>query len=134
MGYILATLALILFIIVYMLDGLIMLFVQIKNRKWFKTVNDRKFKKAVIIDVFGNYLFKDFWNLTLSKSGDNYKFGILGETISSCLGKKRIEGSLTMVGYGISKVLDFIDFTTWKEGGHSKASIMSEEQIQNFFK
>lgn len=130
MGFILATLALLLFAVVYLLSGIGDLFIDIKDRKWFKTASKRKFNKAFKVDVFGNWLFKDFWNVILSKGG--YEFGRFGETLSSVFGKKRMEGSLNILGYVISIIIDIIDFTKWKKGGHCKASIMTEDKINNF--
>lgn len=130
MGFILSTIALGFFILVYIIEGIVSLFIDVKHTKWFKTTSKRKFNKAFKVDVFGNWLFKDFWNITLSKGG--YEFGVFGETLSSVFGKKRREGSLNILGYGISIIIDIIDFTKWKKGGHCKASIMTEEKINNF--
>lgn len=130
MGFILATLALLLFTVVYLLSGIGDLFIDIKDRKWFKTTSKRKFSKAFKVDVFGNWLFKDFWNAVFSKGG--YSFGVWGETLSSCFGKKRQEKSLSILGYTISIIIDVIDFTKWRKGGHCHASIQTDEQINNF--
>jgi hypothetical protein len=130
MGFILSIIALSLFVLVYLLDELTVLVINVKGKKWFKTTAKRKFTKAFKVDVFANYLFPDFWNFAFSKGG--YKFGVFGETLSSCFGKKRLEKSLNWFGLFVSWIIDAIDFTTWKKRGHCIASIMTEEEILNF--
>lgn len=90
------------------------------------------YKKAKYIDIFGNFLFPEFWNFTLSDDGDNYKFGKLGETISSVLGKKKLEESLSFIGLCLYYILYIIDVKSWKYGGHCIRYIMNEQQINNF--
>ena len=133
MGFILSYMSLILFVIVYLFDGIIELFTEVKNRKWYKTVSQRKYTKAFAIDVFGNYLFKSTWTLLFSWNG-GYKFGKWGETISSCLGRKKIENTLSWIGLFFYYLLYLVDFTKWKSQGHCISSIMSEEEINKFLK
>lgn len=130
MGFFLSIIALILFVFVYILDEITTLVINVKGRKWFKVTAKRKFTKAFKVDVFANYLFPDFWNAAFSKGG--YRFGVFGETLSSCFGKKRLEKSLSWFGYVVSWTIDAIDFTTWKRGGHCVASIMTDEAINKF--
>lgn len=132
MGFILSIIALLLFTVIYLLDEVISLFVNVKGRKWFKVTSKRKFSKAFKVDVFANYLFPDFWNITFSKGG--YKFGRFGETLSSCLGKKKLENTLSYLGLLIYCVLYAVDVSTWKNKGHCIASIMTESEIENFLK
>jgi hypothetical protein len=132
MGIILAPIALILFIIVFIIETFFSLFFETKKRKWFTLISARLYKKAKLIDIFGNYLFPEFWNFIFSKKGDNYKYGVLGETLSSATGKKKIEKSLTKTGLILYYILYVIDFPSWKYGGHCIRYIMSEEQIKNF--
>lgn len=63
---------------------------------------------------------------------NNFKYGVLGETLSSATGKKKIEKSLTKTGLILYYILYIIDFPSWKYGGHCIRYIMSEEQIKNF--
>lgn len=121
----------VLFLVLFVVNFFFSLVYDVKDRKWFKLTTKRNKRKAVLIDVFGNYIFSDFWNFAFSKSG--YKFGVFGETLSSCFGKKRLEKSLTIFGLIISYIIDFIDFGNWYKGGHCIASIMTEEQINNMF-
>ena len=93
-GVILSILALFLFIIIAIIDLFFLMIYKTKDRKWYQLINERHFQKAFNIDVFGNYQFNELWNLILSKG--NYKFGRFGETLSSCLGKKQLENSLSL--------------------------------------
>ena len=132
MGIILAPIALILFIIVFIIETMFSLFFETKKRKWFTLISARLYRKAKLIDIFGNYLFPEFWNFIFSKKGDNYKYGILGETLSSATGKKKIENSLTKTGLILYYILYIIDFPSWKYKGHCIRYVMTEEQIKNF--
>lgn len=130
MGFILSHIALILFVVVYMLDGFTSLFINVEKRKWYKITSKRKFTKAFKVDVFANFLFPDFWNLIFSKGG--YPFGKFGETLSSCLGRKKIEKTLSWFGLIFYYILFVIDFSQWKNKGHCVASIMTTQQIADF--
>lgn len=130
MGFLLSIIALLLFAVIYILDEITMMAINVRNRKWFKITAKRKFNKALKVDVFANFLFFDFWNLVFSLGG--YRFGVFGETLSSCLGKKKLEKSLSWVGLLFYYLLYGIDFRTWKKGGHCFASIMTEKEIQGF--
>jgi hypothetical protein len=130
MGFLLSVIALILFVVLYLVEDIVMLFVKVKNRKWYKLSEQRKFIKARKTDVLGNFLFGDLFNAILSKGG--YKFGRFGETLSSVFGKKRKEKSLNWLGFIISKIIDCIDFTKWKKGGHCQWSIMTDKEIEVF--
>lgn len=130
MGFILSLISWFLFGLVYLLDEITGLFINVRHRKWYKITSRRKFGKAFKVDVFANYLFPDFWNFVFSKNG--YAFGIFGETLSSCLGRKKIEHSLSWTGLLIYYILYVIDFTQWKNKGHCIASIMTDVEIESF--
>lgn len=132
MGIILAPLSLFLFLIVFIIESIFSSLFETKGRRWFGLVSERMYKKAKYIDIFGNFLFPEFWDFIFSKKGFNYKFGRLGETISSVLGKKKLEESLSKVGLFFYYILYYIDFSTRKRGGHCIASIMSDEKINEF--
>lgn len=129
MGFILSILAMALLLLVHIVDYIVSCFYDVKNRKWFKLVDKRNFNKAMAIDIFGNYQYADFWNLLLSKKGDNYKFGRKGETLSSCFGKKQVECSLSWIGWLFLAIINTIDFTKWFKGGHCYAAIMLDDEI-----
>ena len=129
MGFILSFIALILLAIVHIVDFLLDSTIGVAKRKWFKVVSKRHFRTAFVVDVFANYTYQSTWNLLFSTGG--YEFGRLGETLSSCFGKKRKENSLTMFGIAIRFIIDVVDFTKWFKGGHCVASIMNDKQINN---
>jgi hypothetical protein len=74
--------------------------------KW-ATVNSYFFETAVDIDRFANRNFRTLWNLTLQKYG--YEFGDYRETVSSALGKNKLNGTLTITGKILCAFLDFLD-------------------------
>jgi hypothetical protein len=94
----------ILFIIAYVL------FLPLSLINWF-FVKDKwgYFKSsAVNIDKFGNREFRTLFNKVLILK-DGCKFGDIGETISSVLGKNQLTGTLTRFGKVIVWILDKID-------------------------
>jgi hypothetical protein len=132
MGIILAPLSLILFFIVFIIESIFSMFFETRKRKWFTLISARLYRKAKLVDIFGNYLFPEFWAWLFSKKDKGYNFGRLGETISSATGKKKEDNSLNKIGLTLYYILYIIDFPSWKYGGHCKRYIMSEEQIKNF--
>jgi hypothetical protein len=73
----------------------------------FKTINNYFYQTAVDIDRFGNRNFRTLWNATLQKNG--YRFGNINETISSALGKNKINNTLTTAGKVLCFILDTLD-------------------------
>jgi len=130
MGFILSIIALPLFLLIYIMDEITIMFINVKNRKWFKVTSERKFKKSFKLDVLANWLFPGFLNAVFSKGG--YQFGKFGETLSSVFGKKRAENSLGWFGYSISILIDCVDFSKWRKGGHCFNAIMADEEIEGF--
>jgi len=86
-----------------------------------KEFNSYNFCLAVAKDQYGNALCKYLFNdVLITKNG--YKFGNMDETISSCIGKNRVKGTLTFVGRLLDRMLDKI------EPNHSILSIdLSED-------
>tara|TARA_R110000772_G_C13310310_1_gene440361 strand:- start:24630 stop:25040 length:411 start_codon:yes stop_codon:yes gene_type:complete len=132
MKIILSIIALVLFTVVHLVSTVVMLFTGIKARKWYQLINSRAFEDAFNIDVFGNYQYGWFWNLIFSRGG--YKFGRFGETLSSCFGKKQVEGTLSFVGWIVLIIINVIDFSKWFKGGHCIAAIQTRGEIRNFLK
>ena len=132
MSVILSVIALFLFFIVGIIYMFFLLLYKTKKIKWYKYVNAEAYSFAYNVDVLGNYLFANFWNWLLSKG--SYKFGVFGETMSGCLGKKQQEKSLSITGWILLIIINFIDFTKWFKGGHCVAQIQDEFQISNFIK
>jgi len=86
-----------------------------------KEFNSYNFCLAVGKDQYGNALCKYLFNDVLITK-DGYKFGNIDETISSCIGKNRVKGTLTFVGRLLDRILDKI------EPNHSILSIdLSED-------
>lgn len=70
---------------------------------------------ALNLDIFANREFRALWNSTLQKDG--YKFGRIGETISSALGKNIQNGTLTKKGEFLVLILTkehCINAINWK--------------------
>ena len=63
---------------------------------------------ALNLDIFANREFRTLWNKMLRTYG-GYRFGRLGETISSALGKNQRDGTLSKTGRRLANLLDFID-------------------------
>lgn len=64
---------------------------------------------AVGIDVAGNGWCASLFNAILIRPWSKHKFGVHIETISSVLGKNKLEGTLTILGKDIDAILDFFD-------------------------
>jgi len=63
---------------------------------------------AVAVDVFGNVMCADLFNICLIYHG-GYRFGRVGETVSSVLGKNQMTGTLSKSGLAIVRVLDKVE-------------------------
>lgn len=130
MGHVLSYIAIILFTVVYLLDGIIILIKGVKNRKWYYYTSSRSRDKAFKTDIIANWLFPETWNLLFSNGG--YEFGRFGESLSSALGKKYEGGSLSIAGLVIYGILYIVDVQAWKKGGHCYMSIMDDDTINKF--
>lgn len=101
---------------------------HIKSNGFLNAINQYQLKSATQTDIALHYDFRALWRLTLSKWKDKegYKFGTnKDETLSSALGRKRIEHTLNWVGLSLYYFLWIIDFTTWKKRGHCKDAYYS---------
>ena len=63
---------------------------------------------ALSIDIWANREFRTLWNTQLRIDG-GYEFGVVGETISSALGKNERDKTLSKKGKLLVKILDFLD-------------------------
>lgn len=104
-GTILYIIAIMLFIPMAVLNFFVVLTVYGWN---FKNAGGYFKSLAIDIDIMGNRAFRTLWNTILVK-GDYYKFGVVGETISSALGKNQIKGTLSIAGKFLAWALDRID-------------------------
>ncbi len=89
-----------------------------------KQFNDYNFNLAIAKDQYGNALCKYLFNDILIKS-NGYKFGNIDETISSCIGKNKVKGTLTFFGKTLDWILDKV------QPNHSVLSIDNTEDSSN---
>lgn len=63
---------------------------------------------ALNLDIFANREFRTLWNKVLI-TDEGYQFGVIGETISSALGKNELKVTLKRTGRVLVKILNFLD-------------------------
>lgn len=122
MGFILSIIAYVLFLFVAIANFLVVMYKNIKAYGFFKTMNNHWYNNAYDLDIFANYHFAAFWNVTMRKS-KSYRFGMPKETISSALGKNQRNKTLSWLGWFLVYVLWVIDVKYWRKGGHCLNSI-----------
>lgn len=115
MGIILFIVAVFLFLTLFIPGILTSLLVLAKRsfngdgvESFFTGLNELFFASAIMVDVLGNVLFQHFFNLVMIYP-EGYKFGRIGETISSALGKNQRDGTLTPSGTKLCSILDYLD-------------------------
>ena len=81
-----------------------MIFVSKKNH----SIDGYFRNTALNIDIWANREFRAFWNGAMRKE-NGYLFGVVGETISSALGKNQRDKTLTNCGEILVAILDFLD-------------------------
>jgi len=81
------------------------------------------FNLAIAKDQYGNAVCKYLFNDVLIAK-DGYKFGCVDETISSCIGKNRVKGTLTFLGRLLDWTLDKV------QPNHSILSIDNTENSE----
>jgi hypothetical protein len=124
MGWLLNIVALILFVVIFIID----LFVRIFTKRSNKSAYSNGFK----INVFGNELFPETLNLFLLKRSVNL-FGVFGEPISSVLGKAYRDNQLNYFGHAIRFLVDAFDVPMWIKGkSHCLHWIRSDEEIKEY--
>ena len=79
----------------------------IVNRKYGNTKGYFR-STALSIDIWANKEFRTLWNAQL-RTEKGYEFGVIGETISSALGKNQRDKTLTITGKTLVAILDFFD-------------------------
>jgi hypothetical protein len=77
----------------------------------FKSASTNYFRDiALCIDILGNVSCRYLFNLTLIKIDNTpNRFGKVGETISSVLGKNQLDDNLTDTGLVLVNILDFLE-------------------------
>lgn len=66
------------------------------------------YQTAIDIDRFGNRNLRTLLNTTLIKS-NGYQFGDYRETISSVMGKNKVQGTLSLTGLIICRIIHIFD-------------------------
>ena len=89
------------------LATIVLIFIK-DSREQFSKLSDYPYGIAHSIDILGNVVCGDLFNVTMIKHG-GYRFGVRTETISSALGKNQLEGKLTSIGNIVANLLDAID-------------------------
>ena len=112
MGVILFIVALILSLILVPI-GFIFTLVKSTYKRRLKTalkrLNGYFYTMAYSIDQYGNVVCQDLFNWALIKSNSKHLFGDPDETISSVLGKNKINNTLTFTGKVLDYILHFLD-------------------------
>lgn len=76
--------------------------------KKYKSIDGYFRNTALNIDIWANREFRAFWNGAMRKE-NGYQFGVVGETISSALGKNERDNTLSKKGKLLVAILDFLD-------------------------
>jgi 8-oxo-dGTP diphosphatase len=71
--------------------------------------NQWNFDLAIAKDQYGNGLGKWLFNDLLITKSSRHPFGNIDETISSVIGKNRVEGTLSFSGKVLDKILEIFD-------------------------
>ena len=115
MGFILAIVSRVLFLITGFINPIVVAIKYRKKHSFLKVQSEYWLIDALELDIYGNYAYRATWNVLFQKNG--YEFGIKGETISSALGKNQRDNTLTRVGKVMCFILDTVD------NNHCKNSI-----------
>ena len=102
------TLFFIAIILVILFSG-IGLFVSVYNIIFKKSSTEYFRDCALELDIFGNVICKDFFNILLIKKNSVHLFGIVGMTVSENLGRNLRDNSLSKTGRFVANFLDFLD-------------------------
>jgi 8-oxo-dGTP diphosphatase len=86
---------------------IVLLFIR-DPREMFEKTPDYPFSIAFSIDMLGNVVAGDLFNIILIKKG-GYKFGRKKETISSAIGKNILLNKLTLAGRGLNTFLNLFE-------------------------
>jgi len=99
-----------------------------KKNGFLKLINDYQFNSARDTDIFLHYNLRALWRVVLctSKKDKGYRFGVdKTETLSSALGHKGEEHTISWVGWFLYYFLYALDYTKWFKGGHCKNAYIS---------
>lgn len=100
---------------------------HLRNKSFLKVINEYQFQSALENDIFLHYNFRALWTICLS-NGKGYTFGTnKDETVSSAIGRKFLEKTLSWIGLALYYILYAIDYSTWKNEGHCISAFRSYE-------
>lgn len=119
-GFILSQVAKLLGLILNIPNSFLVAYKYRKSKGFINSFNKVQLNDALETDIFLHRNLRTLWNITLGKRG--YKFGTKGETLSSAIGHKFEEKTLSWVGYFIYYLLYVIDGSNWFKGGHCKVA------------
>lgn len=100
-------LAFIAILLVFLCGGLFFMF-SVLYRSFCGNLGAYFWSLALSLDQLGNVIAQDVFNLLLIKKG-GISFGNEDETISSVLGKNKLDNKLTRLGKGLDYILNKID-------------------------
>lgn len=100
--------ALLLYIAITPINFLYVVFFKLHNEDFLSRISGYFKVTAIAIDRFGNVNFKGLFN-SLFLTNKDLPFGDYHETISSCLGKNQLFGSLSRAGRILTWILDLIE-------------------------
>jgi len=106
---------LLLFIIAFLLVAIFtpfgIVFTIIKSILYFNSgiLKSYFFRLAISLDQFGNVVMTGFFNLVMISKESKFKFGNPDETISSVLGKNKLNNSLIWFGKLLDKILNKLE-------------------------
>lgn len=108
----------ILFIVAFVLTGLVTLISLVIQPLYYiftfkfvggvKQLNAWFYKMALAIDQFGNVSCSSTLRLLLTKR-EGHEFGNEDDTVSYVIGRNKFKNTLTIIGKGIERILNFLD-------------------------
>lgn len=124
-GVLLSMIAKVLGLFLEPLNLLSAMIIHIRSRGFLNVIHQYQFQSALETDIYLHYNFRALWRITMS-NGKGYKFGSdKTETLSSAIGCKFIEKTLSWHGYFWYYFLYVVDFSAWRKGGHCKYAYFS---------
>lgn len=91
--------------LLFIIALILIFFLTIVNYWYVKEKSGYFRSTAKNLDIFANREFRAFWNAVLIYE-NGYQFGVVGETLSSALGKNQLLNKLKPKGLWLVKQLD----------------------------
>lgn len=89
--------------------GLIVIIADMVEKRSLQPLSKALLMTAIGIDIAGNGWCAPLFNAVLIRKWSKHKFGTEIETISSVLGKNKLDNTLTLMGWGVANLLDRLD-------------------------